>query len=43
MHSLHELITSVHNWKARVGAGFLLRRAVMLQKRLEIGRYNVRL
>ena len=43
MHSLHELITSVHNWRARVYAGFLLRRVVMLQKQLEIFRYKEKL
>ena len=40
MHSLHELITPVHNRKARDCAGFLLRRDVILQKTLKIFRYN---
>jgi hypothetical protein len=40
MHSLHELITSVHNWKARIYAGFLLRRDVILQKTLKIFSHN---
>jgi|KBSMisStandDraft_5_1062788.scaffolds.fasta_scaffold01248_9 hypothetical protein len=43
MHSLHELITSVHNWKARVCAGFLSRRDVILQEMLKIFRYNEKL
>ena len=43
MHSVHALITSAHNWKARIWAVFLLRRDVILQKTLKIFRYNEKL
>jgi hypothetical protein len=43
MHSVHMLITPAHNWKARICAGFLLRRDVIPQKTLKIFRYNEKL
>ena len=43
MHSLHVLITPVHNWKSGICAGFRLRSDVILQKTLKIFRYNEKL
>jgi len=43
MHSLHVLITPVHDWEARILGGFLWGRTVMPQKTLEIFRHTKRL
>jgi hypothetical protein len=43
MHSLHVLITPVHDWQGRILAGFLSGRTVTLQKTLEIFRYTEKL
>lgn len=36
MHSLHELITSLHNWKALCLRGFSVQEKAILQKTLKM-------